>query len=93
MLQHRLIQRGGAGHRQIQRGCRRCSTHAGQCSERQRQQGQGVLLQAEKVSDDAQKLAEENKDKQCFQCQKKVHIKVDYKKRQREKAKESGEVR
>ena len=52
----------------------------------------GELIQAKKERDDAQTLAEKNKDWQCFCCQKKGHIKSDCRKGQREmqKAKESG---
>ena len=43
--------------------------------------------------DDATKLAEKNRDKQCFCCQKTSHIKSNCRNRQRDvkKAKESGE--
>ena len=48
-----------------------------------------------KERDDAWKLAERSKDKQCFYCQEKGHIKSDCRNRQRDvkKAKESGERR
>ena len=37
----------------------------------------GDLMQAEKEKVDAKKLAEKNKDKQCFNCQTKGHVKSD----------------
>ena len=44
----------------------------------------GELMQAEKETGDAKKLAEKNKDKQCFYCQKKGHVKSDCRNRQRD---------
>ena len=49
------------------------------------------LVRAEKEKDDAKKLAAKNKDKQCFYCQKKGHVKNGCRNRQRDmkKAKDS----
>ena len=55
--------------------------------------GKGVLMQAEKERDDAKKLAQKNKDKQCFHCRrKKGHVKCDCRDRQcvMKKARDSG---
>ena len=49
-------------------------------------------MQADKERDDAKKLAEKNKHKQCFDCQKQGHVKRDCRNHERDikKAKESG---
>ena len=57
-------------------------------------EGKGLseLMQAEKERDDTMQLAEKKKDKQCFCCQKRGHIKRDcrYQQRDMKKARERG---